>query len=313
MPNIRAKVSLSYVIMRRALLIFPRYIRESLPLSILDIPVSPEQPVYQTNQLSVRAITLRPDGQNQSKAIRADANEESNFEWKDTPRQLKNLTTPQLRWWRRAILKGIFKDPNPAASAATVASKAPAAEADMATESPAAIQAEEELNAVGTAEELAAVPMTVDEPTNLSAASDKSQLDAVVDEKTPVVSEAAKPDVPAQTPDVPNRWRGVQQLSRSYIPQPIPLEGSDSQTTSQPDLLEDIRIAYILQAPMIRGKFDSQKAKQLGVPNGPIRGKLTAGQAIEIDDPKNPGQKKTIKPEDVVGAPQDGGVSDIST
>lgn len=73
--------------------------------------------------------------------------------------------------------------------------------------------------------------------------------------------------------------------------------------------MEDVRIAYILQAPPVRGKFDNAKAKQLGVPNGPIRGKLTAGQTIEFDDPQNPGQKKVVKPEDVIGAQQDGGVS----
>lgn len=60
---------------------------------------------------------------------------------------------------------------------------------------------------------------------------------------------------------------------------------------------------------MVRGRFDKKKAEELGVPNGPIRGKLTAGQSIEIDDPANPGQKKVILPEDVVGPPQDGGVS----
>lgn len=278
--------------------------------------MSAEEPLYQTNQLSVRAITLRPDGQNQTKAIRADANEESKFEWKDTPRQLKNLTTPQLRWWRRAILKGIFKDPNPAASAATLAAVPSVTDTKVAAELPVPTQSEEELNALGTAEELAVVPMAVDavdEPTEpLTSAVPPPDSIPVVDEKTSVAPGTMTNDASTQASEAPNRWRGVQQLSRSYIPQPIPLEGSDSQSNSQPHLLEDIRIAYILQAPMIRGKFDSQKAKRLGVPNGPIRGKLTAGQAIEIDDPENPGQKKTIKPEDVVGAPQDGGVSGIS-
>lgn len=175
------------------------------------------------------------------------------------------------------------------------------------------MKSEEDSNALAAASEGAGVPMAIDaaEPTELSVTLNKSQTDptVVVDEKMSVVPVSAEADVPAEIPAVSNRWRGVQQLSRSFIPQPIPLEGTDSQTNSQPHLLEDIRIAYIFQAPMIRGKFDSKKAKQLGVPNGPIRGKLTAGQAIEIDDPENPGQKKTIHPEDVVGAPQDGGVS----
>ena len=189
-------------------------------------------------------MTLRPQGRNQSRTIEADANVETAFAWKDTHRQLKHLTNPQLRWWRRQILKGIFKDPNP---------------------TPAAVPA------------------------------------------VPIVAPGSEAvEAPQSGPSKPQRG---QTLSRSYIPQPIPLDGTDYQTSTQPSLLEDIRIAYIFQAPMVRGRFDNNKAKQLGVPNGPIRGKLTAGQSIEIDDPENPGQKKVILPEDVVGAPQDGGVS----
>lgn len=159
-----------------------------------------------------------------------------------------------------------------------------------------------------------AVPIIADADgsTELPATSDVSQADP--DALAVDTDSAAVPTIPdggesTESPvaaSKPQRW---QSLSRTYIPQPIPLDGTDSQTNSQPSLLEDIRIAYIFQAPMIRGKFDNNKAKQLGVPNGPIRGKLTAGQAIEFDDPANPGQKKVIKPEDVVGAAQDGGVS----
>jgi hypothetical protein len=189
-------------------------------------------------------VTLRPRGRYQNTAIEADANVETAFAWKDTHRQLKNLTTSQLRWWRRQILKGIFKDPNPSVATAP------------------------------------AVPIL-------------PPADAAEKEPQPEWS----------------RPQRDQALSRSYIPQPIPLDGTDLQTNSQPSLLEDIRIAYIFQAPMVRGRFDKKKAEELGVPNGPIRGKLTAGQSIEINDPANPGQKKVILPEDVVGPPQDGGVS----
>ncbi|KAJ9120156.1 hypothetical protein QFC22_003055 [Naganishia vaughanmartiniae] len=230
--------------------------RESLPLSILDIPTSADQPVFQSPNLSVRAITLRPHSARHRASIGEDANQQEEFGWKDTRRQLKDLSTSQLRWWRRAILKGIFKDPNPGVTPSNVAIP------------------------------ISAPPLEV---TDSSATTEK----------------------PPSRPPSPGKFQRQQTLSRSYIPQPIPLDGNDYHTNSQPSLMEDVRIAYILQAPQVRGKFDNAKAKQLGVPNGPIRGKLTAGQTIEFDDPQNPGQKKVVKPEDVIGAQQDGGAAII--
>lgn len=68
-------------------------------------------------------------------------------------------------------------------------------------------------------------------------------------------------------------------------------------------------MVYICQAPTIPGKFDADRAKQLRVPNGSIRAKLVQGQEIEFDDPDNPGQKKVVKPEEVVGDTVKGAVS----
>jgi ribonuclease Z len=69
------------------------------------------------------------------------------------------------------------------------------------------------------------------------------------------------------------------------------------------------QMIYVCQAPDVPGKFDNAKATALKVPFGPIRGKLVRGEAIEVDDPVNPGQKRVVKPEDVIGGGSEGAVS----
>jgi hypothetical protein len=105
--------------------------------------------------------------------------------------------------------------------------------------------------------------------------------------------------------------------ARMHIPQPIPHPSLPTLYPSPPTspVLEakpedpDLRYAYILQAPPVRGKFDIKKAEALGVPKGPIRGRLAQGQSIEVNDEGAEGGKRIVKPEDVLGEVQDGGVS----
>jgi ribonuclease Z len=98
------------------------------------------------------------------------------------------------------------------------------------------------------------------------------------------------------------------QPARIHMAQPIPARGCDIAST---DMDSDERMAFILKAPPVRGKFDAAKAKALGVPNGPLRGKLTKGETIELDDPNAPNGRRVIKPEEVIGDGQPGGVSEI--
>lgn len=92
-----------------------------------------------------------------------------------------------------------------------------------------------------------------------------------------------------------------------YSRLPPVVEGSDAHT--QPALPT---LAYLLIGPSVRGKFDAKRAEELGVPRGPIRGKLTRGEAItfEVDDGAGGKTQCTVKPEDCVAPSEVAQVSD---
>jgi len=57
---------------------------------------------------------------------------------------------------------------------------------------------------------------------------------------------------------------------------------------------------YVFEEGEKPGKMDIKKAKEMGVPNGPLLGKLKNGEAVEISVN---GETKTIQPTDFVGDP----------
>ncbi|MEM2255073.1 MAG: MBL fold metallo-hydrolase, partial [Candidatus Bathyarchaeia archaeon] len=59
-------------------------------------------------------------------------------------------------------------------------------------------------------------------------------------------------------------------------------------------------LAYALVEKPRPGKFYPEKAKALGVPEGPLWGQLQRGKAAKLPD------GRTIKPEDVLGSPRPG-------
>ncbi|KAH9852566.1 hypothetical protein C2E23DRAFT_826150 [Lenzites betulinus] len=80
------------------------------------------------------------------------------------------------------------------------------------------------------------------------------------------------------------------------------LEGHDGDGASDVHALPTL--AYLVVGPSVRGKFDAERAKELGVPIGPIRGKLTRGESItfEVDDGKGNKVQRTVRPEECVAA-----------
>ncbi|WVF65453.1 hypothetical protein IAT40_000181 [Kwoniella sp. CBS 6097] len=70
---------------------------------------------------------------------------------------------------------------------------------------------------------------------------------------------------------------------------PLPVHTSEDVET---------QMVYFCHTPDVRGKFNVEMANKLGVPKGPIRGKLTRGEAIEVDDPRVEGGKRVVRPEE---------------
>ncbi|HEY5539449.1 MAG TPA: ribonuclease Z [Thermoplasmata archaeon] len=58
-------------------------------------------------------------------------------------------------------------------------------------------------------------------------------------------------------------------------------------------------LGYVLEEPMRPGRFSLEKARGLGVPEGPLYSRLQAGESVMVG-------ARTIRPEDVLGAPRRG-------
>jgi len=68
-------------------------------------------------------------------------------------------------------------------------------------------------------------------------------------------------------------------------------------------------MSYIVVGPRFRGKFDAKRAKELGIPQGPLRGSLAKGESItfEIQEGDEVIQR-TVNPEEVIGKSETPGV-----
>lgn len=128
------------------------------------------------------------------------------------------------------------------------------------------------------------------QPTNDAEPSRPSQLSAaeLKEWTSAIVQDMFRAKQTRSTRNAGKRWRGMVRPSYPDDRYPLPL--------AQGDVATDM--VYICRTPDVRGKFDANRAKELKVPNGPIRGKLARGETVEFDDPDVPGAKLTVRPED---------------
>ncbi len=60
---------------------------------------------------------------------------------------------------------------------------------------------------------------------------------------------------------------------------------------------------YIVVGPHVRGKFDTKRAEELGLYDGPLRGRVARGETVTftVDDGAGGEVQRTVRPEDCVG------------
>jgi ribonuclease Z len=115
----------------------------------------------------------------------------------------------------------------------------------------------------------------------------------------------------------PDLDMGTPTTSKKRIPPPIGLHKRlpefkypHAELSASVDPSSNPTLAYVIVGPQVRGKFDAQKAKELGIPNGRIRSKLTQGETIRftVKDEKGELMEKVVRPEDCIGESESPGV-----
>jgi ribonuclease Z len=72
-------------------------------------------------------------------------------------------------------------------------------------------------------------------------------------------------------------------------------------------------LGYVLREDPRLGRFDPEKARALGVPEGPLWGRIHKGDTVEWEEPgADPPVRRSVTPADLVGAPRPGRVVAIS-
>lgn len=192
------------------------------------------------------------------------------WEWRDVDLKLDSLSADQLAGWRRTVLADMFKKDGNLSGQAPGANTNPTPGANTNDTSPA--------NDI--------IPVSEGSGTS-----------------TKIINPPLPPNSADADGHIPKPIRQYHP-ARMHIPQPIPHPSSDATTSTTND--PDLRYAYILQAPPVRGKFDAKKAVALGVRDDQ-RGRLIETGSVEVVDETAEGGKRLVKAEDVLGKTKDGG------
>ncbi len=67
-------------------------------------------------------------------------------------------------------------------------------------------------------------------------------------------------------------------------------------------------VGFAIREHQRLGRFDPEKARELGVPEGPLWGRIHRGETVEIDVATDDGtrERRSVGPEQIVGAPRPG-------
>ncbi|TFK75060.1 hypothetical protein BDN72DRAFT_758625 [Pluteus cervinus] len=130
-------------------------------------------------------------------------------------------------------------------------------------------------------------------------------------------AEAQGPSKPPPPPPTITTETELEPLE-DYWRRPPPPQGYNSQLPHHFSTQRGLTQSYIVIGPHIRGKFDASRSKALGVPSGPLIGKLTRGEAVtfRVKSTRTNADgveeaievERTVQPEDVMGASDPPGV-----
>jgi ribonuclease Z len=73
-------------------------------------------------------------------------------------------------------------------------------------------------------------------------------------------------------------------------------------------------LSYVVREHQRLGRFDPEKARAMGIPEGPLWGRLHKGEVVEWDEPRpaGPPVRRSARPGDLVGPPRPGRLVVIS-
>ena len=112
-------------------------------------------------------------------------------------------------------------------------------------------------------------------------------------------------DDQANDNDGPKNYFGVQTIPISYdIPIPCTSNSTDSENGGNSGSSSQV-VSFLFTTPKVTGKFLPQKAKELGIPPGPLYAKLKAGEDVTYVDAKT-GETHHVKSSQVVLEPTPG-------
>jgi len=65
-------------------------------------------------------------------------------------------------------------------------------------------------------------------------------------------------------------------------------------------------VGYALVEHRRLGRFDPDKARAMGIPEGPLWGRIHKGESVEVPGPGGSADRRIVKPEELVGPPRSG-------